>query len=162
MKKAIYPGSFDPMTNGHLDLIRRASKFVSTLYVVVADNVNKQTIFTVEERINMIKLVTKDIPNIKIMHTDKLVVEFAKENNISLMIRGLRNLLDYVSEYQLHSFNKNLNPEIETLIMFPTKDMHFISSSAIKELIYHDADISPYVPHELIDIIRSKYQKAIK
>ena len=162
MKKAIYPGSFDPLTNGHLDLIRRASKLVDKLYVIVADNVNKKTVFTVEERIDMIKLVTKDIPNLEIMHTNRLVVEVAREHNISIMIRGLRNLLDYVSEYQLASFNKNLNPDIETLIMFPSKDMHFISSSAIKELIFHDADISPYVPHELVDLIRNKYSKIVK
>ena len=110
----------------------------------------------------MIKLVTKDIPNVEIAHTERLIVEFARENNINLIIRGLRNLLDYVSEYQLYSFNKKLNPNVETFIMFPSSDMHFISSSAIKELIYHNADITPYVPHELVNIIVRKYQQIIK
>ncbi|MGI6787030.1 MAG: pantetheine-phosphate adenylyltransferase [Acholeplasmataceae bacterium] len=162
MKKAIFPGSFDPLTNGHLDLIKRASQFVDKLYILIADNVNKKTIFTVDERIEMIKLVTKDIPNVEIAHTERLIVEFARENNINLIIRGLRNLLDYVSEYQLYSFNKKLNPNVETFIMFPSSDMHFISSSAIKELIYHNADITPYVPHELVNIIVRKYQQIIK
>lgn len=159
MKKAVYPGSFDPFTNGHLDLIERASKFVKELHVVVADNVNKKTVFTADERVEMLKLVTKHIPNVVISQTNKLVVEYAKENDIKFIIRGLRNLLDYVGEYQLYSYNRNLDNSIETIIMFPSIGMHFVSSSAIKELILHDADISLYVPKELVPIIVNRFKK---
>lgn len=162
MKKAIYPGTFDPFTNGHLDIVERAAKLVSELYIVIADNVNKKTVFTIDERIEMIKLVTKHLPNVVVTSTNKLVVEFARDNDITLIIRGLRNLLDYVSEYQLYSFNRNLNENVETLIMFPSLGTHFVSSSAIKELIMHEADISLYVPAELVGIITKKYQKIIK
>ncbi len=161
MKKAVYPGSFDPFTNGHLDLIERASKFVKELHVVVADNVNKKTTFTADERVEMLKLVTKHIPNVVISQTNKLVVEYARENDIKFIIRGLRNLLDYVGEYQLYSYNRNLDDSIETIIMFPSIGMHFVSSSAIKELISHDADISLYVPKELEPIIVNRFKKII-
>lgn len=161
MKKAVYPGSFDPFTNGHLDLIERASKFVKELHVVVADNVNKKTAFTADERVEMLKLVTKHIPNVVISQTNKLVVEYAKENDIKFIIRGLRNLLDYVGEYQLYSYNRNLDDSIETIIMFPSIGMHFVSSSAIKELISHDANISLYVPKELEPIIVNRFKKII-
>lgn len=161
MKKAVYPGSFDPFTNGHLDLIERASKFVKELHVVVADNVNKKTTFTADERVEMLKLVTKHIPNVVISQTNKLVVEYAKENDIKFIIRGLRNLLDYVGEYQLYSYNRNLDNSIETIIMFPSIGMHFVSSSAIKELISHDASISLYVPKELEPIIVNRFKKII-
>lgn len=162
MKKAIYPGSFDLFTNGHLDIIERASKLVDELHIVIADNVNKKTIFTVEERLQMIKTVTSHIPNLVIAYTDRLVVNYAADNDIFIIIRGLRNLLDYVSEYQLYSFNKTLNNKIETIIMFPSIGTHFVSSSAIKELVSHNADISPYVPKELVPIIIDKYSKMLK
>lgn len=162
MKKAVYPGSFDPFTNGHLDIISRASKFVDELHIVVADNVNKAPLFTTEERTEMIKTVTKDLPNVVIASSNKLVVEYARDNEIFFIIRGLRNLLDYVGEYQLYNFNRNLNSEIETIIMFPSIGTHYVSSSAIKELVAHDADITPYVPVELVDTIVRKYRKVIK
>jgi pantetheine-phosphate adenylyltransferase len=156
MKKAVYPGTFDPLTIGHLDIIKRASKIVDTLHIVVADNYKKVATFSTEERIEMINLVTKDLDNVIVSSTDNLVVRYAKENDIELMIRGLRNIQDYENEYALYQFNRNINRSIETLILFPSSKNHFVSSSAIKELIVHHADISPYVPKEIIKMVQKK------
>ncbi|MFA7589654.1 MAG: pantetheine-phosphate adenylyltransferase, partial [Acholeplasmataceae bacterium] len=144
MKKAVYPGTFDPLTIGHLDIIKRASRLVDELHVVVADNIRKAPSFTAEERIEMIKRVVGDVPNVVVKSTQELIVRYAKKHKISIMIRGLRNIQDYENEYQLYQFNRNLNRSIETIILFPSSRNHFVSSSSIKELIIHHADISPY------------------
>ena len=104
----------------------------------------------------MINLVTKDLDNVVVSSTDNLVVRYAKDNDIELMIRGLRNIQDYENEYALYQFNRNINRSIETLILFPSSKNHFVSSSAIKELIVHHADISPYVPKEIIKMVQNK------
>lgn len=156
MKKAVYPGTFDPLTIGHLDIIKRAVRFVDELHVVVADNYKKTPTFSTEERISMIKRVTEDIPNIVVTSTEDLVVRYAMRNDIDLMIRGLRNIADYENEYMLYQFNRNLNKNIETIILFPSSRNHFVSSSAIKELIVHHADISPYVPKEIIRDVQDR------
>ncbi|HOI85428.1 MAG TPA: pantetheine-phosphate adenylyltransferase [Acholeplasmataceae bacterium] len=156
MKKAVYPGTFDPLTIGHLDIIKRAVRFVDELHVVVADNYKKTPTFTTEERIDMIKRVTEEIPNLVVTSTSDLVVRYAQKNDIDLMIRGLRNIADYENEYMLFQFNRNLNRNIETLILFPSSRNHFVSSSAIKELVVHHADISPYVPKEIIRDVQER------
>jgi pantetheine-phosphate adenylyltransferase len=156
MKKAVYPGTFDPLTIGHLDLIKRASRIVDELHIVVADNYKKVPTFTTEERIEMIKLVTEDLDNVVVSSTNDLVVRYAKDHGVDLMIRGLRNIQDYENEYALYQFNRNINRNIETLILFPSSKNHFVSSSAIKELVVHHADISPYVPREIIKLVQNK------
>lgn len=156
MNKAVYPGTFDPLTIGHLDIIKRAAKFVDELHVVVADNYKKIPTFSPEERMDMIKRVTTDVPNIIVTSTTDLVVRYAQKHDIHLMVRGLRNIQDYENEYALYQFNRNLNRNLETLILFPSSRNHFVSSSAIKELIVHHADISPYVPKELIKDLQDK------
>ena len=148
MLKAIYAGTFDPLTIGHLDIIKRAASLVDELVVLVANNSLKSHTFTVEERIQMIQNVTKDIKNVKIDSTNTLVVRYAEENGIKIMFRGLRNIQDYEYEYSLSNYNSNINPKIETVLLFPTGINHFVSSSAIKELVIHDADISLYIPKE--------------
>ncbi|PKK93881.1 MAG: pantetheine-phosphate adenylyltransferase [Tenericutes bacterium HGW-Tenericutes-6] len=156
MNKAVYPGTFDPLTIGHLDIIKRAAKFVDELHVVVADNYKKIPTFSAEERIEMIQRVTQDVPNIIVTSTTDLVVRYAQKHDIHLMVRGLRNIQDYENEYALYQFNRNLNRNLETLILFPSSRNHFVSSSAIKELIVHHADISPYVPKEIIKDLQDK------
>jgi pantetheine-phosphate adenylyltransferase len=156
MKKALYPGTFDPLTIGHLDVIKRAARLVEELHVVVANNVRKSPTFTSLERIEMIRKVTKDIDNLVITSTDDLVIRYASEHGIDLMIRGLRNIQDYENEYMLYQFNRNLNRNIETMILFPSSRNHFVSSSAIKELVMHHADISPYVPKEIIKEVQER------
>ncbi len=158
MKKAVYPGTFDPLTIGHLDIIKRAARFVDELHVVVADNYKKSPTFTSDERMEMIQRVTTDVPNIIVTTTTDLVVRYAQKNNIDLIIRGLRNIQDYENEYALYQFNRNLYRNIETIILFPSSRNHFVSSSAIKELIVHHADISPYVPKEIIHDVQEKFR----
>ena len=156
MHKAIYPGTFDPLTIGHLDIIKRAARLVTELHVVVADNVRKTPTFSTEERMEMVRRVTADIPNILVTSTTDLVVRYAAKHDINLMIRGLRNIQDYENEYMLFQFNRNLNRNIETMILFPSSRNHFVSSSAIKELVSHHADISPYVPKEIIKDVQDR------
>ncbi|WP_026400027.1 pantetheine-phosphate adenylyltransferase [Acholeplasma equifetale] len=151
MKKGLYPGSFDPVTLGHIDVIERAAQLVDELYVVVANNPKKKYSFSIEKRVEMLKRVTQHIDNVFIASTDDLVVRFAAANDIKILFRGLRTIADYEQEYQLYQFNRNLNPNVETVILFPSSRNHFVSSSSIKELVYHGADISLYIPEEIIE-----------
>ncbi|MGE4320861.1 MAG: pantetheine-phosphate adenylyltransferase [Acholeplasmataceae bacterium] len=162
MEKAVYPGTFDPLTIGHLDIIKRAARFVDELHIVVADNYKKTPTFTSDERIEMIKKVTSEIDNVVITSTSDLIIRYCQQNDIKLMIRGLRNIQDYENEYALYQFNRNLDRQVETLILFPSSRNHFVSSSAIKELIVHHADISPYVPKEIIKEVQSRIRSLIK
>lgn len=158
-RKAIYAGTFDPLTNGHLDVILRASKLVDELIVLIANNPLKKHTFSVDERKSMIESVTKHVSNIKIDSTDGLVVKYASNNNINMMIRGLRNIQDYEYEYSLSKYNTNLSNEVETVLLFPSTTNHFVSSSAIKELVFHSADISPYIPKQNLDLVVNKFKK---
>ena len=153
MNKAVYPGSFDPLTNGHLDIIKRASKIFDKLYVLVSFNINKKYAFKEEERVEMIRKCTKDIPNLEVVAYDGLVVEFCKTNQIPVIIRGMRNYQDYEQEFSLYQFNKEINPNVETLMMLPSASNINVSSSAIKELIHYNQDISKYVPKEIAEQI---------
>lgn len=158
MIKAVYPGSFDPLSNGHLDIIKRASKKIDELHVVVSFNIHKKSTFSVEERLDMIKLVTRDLPNVFVTSYDGLIVNYCKENNIDILIRGLRNYQDYENEFSLYQFNKDINPNVETILMMPSSKNQFVSSSAIRELVSFNQDISSYVPIEIKDLIINKYK----
>ena len=158
MIKAVYPGSFDPLSNGHLDIITRASKKIDELHIVVSYNIHKKSTFTVDERVKMIKLVTKDLPNVKVSSYDGLIVNYCKENNIDILIRGLRNYQDYENEFSLYQFNKDINPNVETILMMPSSKHQFVSSSAIRELVSFNQDISQYVPKEIKELIVNKYK----
>lgn len=157
--KAVYPGSFDPLSNGHLDVIERASKIFDEVHVLISTNVHKTPTFSVSERIEMIQKVCSDFKNVKVVSTPLLTVAYAKENNINVIIRGLRNYTDYESEYQLAQFNKDIAPEIETLLMFPSAKNQFVSSSSIKELLMFNVDIEKYVPVSIAKEIYKKFNK---
>ncbi|VEU80481.1 pantetheine-phosphate adenylyltransferase [Haploplasma axanthum] len=156
MVRAVYAGTFDPLTNGHLDVIKRAAKLVDELIVLVANNALKVHKFTTEERIQMIKNALKDAPKIKVDSTNGLIVNYAQEHDIKIMFRGLRNIQDYEYEYSLSEYNANINPNVETVLLFPSRNNHFVSSSAIKELVYHNVDISLYIPKENIELVKKK------
>jgi len=132
MSKAVYPGSFDPFSNGHLDIVKRASKLFDEIHVLVSNNIFKKTIFSTEERINLIKKCTTDIPNLVITSFDGLVVNYCKDNEISIIIRGLRNYSDYEAEFSLYQYNKDIYPNVETILLLPSTKTQFVSSSAIK------------------------------
>lgn len=155
-KEAILPGSFDPPTNGHLDIIRRSALLYDKLYVVVADNVQKKYLFSSEERKEMLAALLKDSPNIEIHIWSGLVVEFARQRRIGVMIRGVRALVDFGYEFELAMTNKQLYPELEVLFM-PTSPEYFIlRSSGIKEMAAYGADISMMVPPSVAQKIKER------
>ena len=146
MKIAIYPGSFDPITYGHLDILERASKIFDEIIVLVANNGNKNSRFSVEERVEMIKEAIKDMSNIEVDSYDGLTVKYAKEHNAHTLIRGLRAVSDFEYEFRLASANEFADSEIEMVFFMARGDKTFISSSAIIELHNSGVDVSPLVP----------------
>lgn len=162
MKKeniAVYPGSFDPISNGHLDIIKRAAKIFDTLYVLCSINPNKNYMFSDEERMYMLKEATKDIPNVIIEASDKLVMHYAKEKKANVLIRGMRNINDYQNEITLFQFNRSINQDIDTFVLFPSTDNLFLSSSSIKELVKFGMPIDLYVPSGLTEYITTRIKE---
>ncbi len=146
MQVGIYPGSFDPVTNGHIDIIKRAAKLVDTLTVAILQNKNKNALFSVEERIELLEESCKDIKNLKIESFSGLLIDFAQEQNANLIIRGLRALTDFEYELQMAQMNKNLHSEIETIFLVTDVKYSFLSSSSIKEIAQFGGDVSNFVP----------------
>ena len=144
--RAIYPGSFDPVTNGHIDIIERASKISDELIVGVLYNKAKTPLFSVEERVKMLCEVTKDMKNVKVVPFEVLLIEFATQMDAKVIIRGLRAVTDFEYELQMSQTNHKLNPEIETLFMTTSLEYSFLSSSTVRELASFGGDISQFVP----------------
>lgn len=162
MKIAVYPGSFDPITLGHLDIINRASLIFDKLVVLVAINTNKKSTFTTEEKIEMIKKVTKHLKNVEVKSSSDLVSRYALEINANVIIRGLRNFNDYQDEISLFQFNRSIAPNIDTFALFPSANNLFLSSSSIKELVLFGADIKNYVPKEIEDYVKTTIYERLK
>ncbi len=158
MSKAIYPGSFDPCTFGHLDIIKRSSALFDEVIIGVLNNSKKNPLFTVSERVNMIKELTKDIPNVKVMSFDGLLVDFAREVDVNVIIRGLRAITDFEYELQIAQSNKAQHSDIETV--FLTTDIHYsyLSSTIVREFASYGGDISSFVPEEIIPLVEEKYR----
>ena len=150
MKIAVYPGSFDPISNGHLDIIERTAQIFDKVYVLVSVNPNKKYCFSVEEKIELIKKSTQHINNVIVESYEGLVLDYAKEKGASVIIRGLRNFIDYQDEITLFQFNRSIAPNIDTFVLFPSANNLFLSSSAIKQLVSLNADISQYVPKAIV------------
>ena len=144
--RAIYPGSFDPVTNGHIDIIERASKISDELIVGVLYIKAKTPLFSVEERVKMLCEVTKDMKNVKVVPFEGLLIEFATQMDAKVIIRGLRAVTDFEYELQMSQTNHKLNPEIETLFMTTSLEYSFLSSSTVRELASFGGDISQFVP----------------
>lgn len=158
MKIGVYPGTFDPITFGHLDIIERGCKIFDKLYVAVPINPNKKTFFTIEERVNLIKKVLKEyhFDNVEVVSTDKLTVEFARSVNATFMLRGLRVVSDFEYELQLDTLNKSLAKDIETIFIMSSHEYSFLSSSVVKEIAMFNGDISKLVPKIVMDALNAK------
>lgn len=151
MKKAVFPGTFDPITNGHLNLIKRASKMFDEVIVLVAINPEKKSKFSLEERVLNIKEAVKNIHNVKVDSTKGLTVEYAKKHHAKYLIRGLRNSDDFKFETELMIANKALEPSIDTIFLIADEDLKDISSTKVKELYNSGIDISNMVPKNVIE-----------
>jgi pantetheine-phosphate adenylyltransferase len=157
MKIAIYPGSFDPTTNGHMDIIMRASSFVDKLIVGVLENPSKTPVFTTGERVEQLKLLTADMPNVEVMTFSGLTVDFARSIGASLIIRGLRAVTDFEYEFQMALTNRNLAGEIETLFIPTSSHCLYLSSSMVKEIALFGGNIDDKVPAIIRDALLDKY-----
>ncbi len=157
MKIGVYPGTFDPITNGHLDIIKRAHQLFDKLYIVIPINLQKQTLFTIEERVALIKEVVKDLENVEVVSTSLLTVEFAVSVGATAMIRGLRMVSDFEYELQLATINKCLNDKVETIFIMSSHEYSFLSSSSVKEMAKFHGDISSFVPRVVCEALDKKY-----
>jgi len=142
---AVYPGTFDPITCGHFDLIERAARFYDRLVIAVADNRNKTSLFTLEERVALAKTVTAHMPNVEVTGFSGLLVDFVQEINGQVLLRGLRAVSDFEYEFQLASMNRKLAPNVETMFMTPAEQFSFISSSLVREISALGGDVSDFV-----------------
>ena len=156
MIKAVYPGSFDPITNGHLNIINRASKLYDELIVLVAISPAKKPFFSIEEKVIMIKDSVKDLPNVKVDFYEGLVVDYASKNNVQVLVRGLRAVSDFEYEFQLAAANRFINNEIEMVFFMANSENNFISSSMIKEMALAGQDVSSLVPPMVTKYLKEK------
>ncbi|MED4312686.1 pantetheine-phosphate adenylyltransferase [Heyndrickxia coagulans] len=157
-KTAICPGSFDPITNGHLDIIKRGAKVFDKVYVAVLNNISKQPLFDIEERKALIREVTKDIPNVEVDSFQGLLMEYAESKKADVIIRGLRAVSDFEYELQLTSMNRVLNDRIETFFIMTNNQYSFLSSSIVKEIAKYHGNIAELVPPVVYEALKKKFQ----
>ena len=159
MKIAIYPGSFDPITCGHLDIIKRSCKVFDKVIVAVLNNGSKKPMFSVSERMQLINRCIKDLPNCEVDSFDGLLMDYAKKKNADTVIRGLRAISDFEYEFQMALLNKKLNPDIETMFMVTNLNCLYISSSVVKEICLYGGNTQGLVPEEIIEDVKYKIEK---
>lgn len=157
MKKAVYPGSFDPITFGHLDIIERSAKMVDELVIAVLRNSAKNSLFSLEERVNMIRELTKDLPNVKVETFDGLLVDYMSQIDANIIVRGLRAVTDFEYELQIAQMNHVLKDDAETIFLITNLKYSYLSSSLVKEIASYGGDISKFVPAQLMNRIYEKY-----
>ena len=155
--KIIYPGSFDPITLGHLDIINRVSEKFDEVYIAILNNTKKNSLFTVEERIEIIEDACKGLENVKVVSFSGLLVDYAKEIDCKLIVRGLREISDYEKEVQMALMNRELDNELETLFLVSNAKYSFVSSTLVKEVIYFGGDISSFVPELAYKMLKERY-----
>ncbi len=156
MVKAIYPGSFDPVTLGHLDIIERASQIYDELIVGVLGNNKKSPLFSSEERVNMLKEVTSHLDNVKVIAFDGLLVDAAKEYDVHVIVRGLRAITDFEYELQMAQTNRTLNKDVDTMFLTTSVEYSFLSSTTVKEIAHFGGDVSKFVPECVINKLYNK------
>ena len=158
MKKAIYPGSFDPLTLGHLDIIERSARIVDELVVGVLNNSAKNSLFSLDERVSMIKEMTDSMPNVTVTSFNGLLVDYMREIDAMIIVRGLRAVTDFEYELQIAQTNHVENPEVETIFLTTSLQYSYLSSTIVKEFASYGGDLSKFVPARFIDRIYDKYQ----
>ena len=156
MVRAIYPGSFDPVTFGHIDIITRSSKLADELVIGVLKNNSKRPLFSVEERVKMLEEVTKELPNVKVVPFNGLLVDFAREIEANAVVRGLRAITDFEYELQMAQTNHKLAPDVETLFLTTNLQYSYLSSTIVKEVATFGGDISQFVPEVVMNRIKEK------
>lgn len=158
-KKVIYPGTFDPITNGHLDLIERATKMFDEIIIAVAASPSKNTLFTLEERVDLVADVTADMPNVTVKGFSGLMVDFAEQEQANILIRGLRTTVDFEYEFGLTNMYRRLLPGLESVFLTPSEEYAFLSSTIVREVAIHGGDISQFVPQKVAYEIKLKTVK---
>lgn len=158
MTRAIYPGSFDPVTWGHLDIIQRSAAIVDELIIGILVNKGKTPLFSMEERLEMVKETTKQIPNVRVETFDGMTVDFARRNQAKVIIRGLRAVTDFEIEMQIAQTNRTVDPGIETVFLNTSLEFAFLSSTIVKEIASYHSDVSNYVPEAVEKKLREKFQ----
>ena len=153
---AVYPGTFDPITNGHTDLVDRGVKIFDKVIIAVAENPTKNTLFNISERINFIDKIFQNNKSVAIYPLNKLLVEFAKDHNATVILRGLRAVSDFEYEVQLASMNRSMEPNIESVFMSPAEKYGFLSSSIIKDIAKHGGDLNKFVNKDVLDALNQK------
>lgn len=159
MKIAIYPGSFDPVTSGHLNIIRRAAKIFDKLVVCVMVNAGKNPMFSLEERVELISRVTRDIPNVEVDCSNELLANYAKRRGICVIVKGLRAGSDFENEFQMALINHKINQELDTMFLTAESQYMYLSSSTVKELGSYGVDLSDFLPEEIIPDFERKIRK---
>jgi pantetheine-phosphate adenylyltransferase len=158
-KRALYAGTFDPFTNGHLDIVQRALKIFEEVVIIVAVSPTKTPLLSSEQRVNVLKRLFAHEPKISVVAWDGLIVEYARQNKISSIVRGLRPTGDFEIEFQMASMNRKINPDCDTVFLMTSEKLYYISSSLVKEVYLHDGDISSFVPplvHDELSKIKKK------
>ena len=158
MKTAIYPGSFDPVTSGHLNIIRRAAGIFDKLIVCVMVNAGKNPMFTQDERVELIRRVTRDLPNVEVDASKELLAEYARRRGSCVVVKGLREMSDFETEFQMALVNRKINPELDTMFLTADSKFMFLSSSIIKELGTYGADLSDLLPAEIIPDFQARIE----
>jgi pantetheine-phosphate adenylyltransferase len=156
---AIYPGTFDPITNGHIDIIARAAKLYHRVIIAVAVNINKTPLFSLDERVALVHAVTTEFDNVTVMGFSTLLVEFAKQQGANVILRGLRAVSDFEYEFQLAGMNRRLSPDLETMFLTPSEQYEFISSTMIREIARLKGDVSSFVPPIVGNALTEKFNQ---
>jgi pantetheine-phosphate adenylyltransferase len=159
---AIYPGTFDPLTLGHLDLIQRAARIFERVIVAVVVRSRKETVFTVDERRSMVREAVKDLANVSVETFDGLLVDFARSHRVHVLLRGLRAFSDFEYEFQMALTNRKLAPDIETVFLMPKETFSYVSSSTIREIVERGGDIGEFVPDPVRRLIEARYGRGRK
>ena len=156
MKTAIYPGSFDPVTSGHLNIIRRAANIFDKLIVCVMVNAGKNPLFTQAERVEFIQRVTADLPNVEVDSSDELLADYARRRECSVIVKGLRAVSDFEQEVQMAVINRKLNPRLETMFLASSEKYTYLSSTIVKEMARYGCNLADFVPREIIDEVNQR------